>query len=232
MDKLQKNICNHCIRKNLVWLLIVCLILVSIGCYHHNELYEFWLESGGKEDVTYTGVKTQLTDTMKCQLCGKQDNSMMNYYSKFNTLGIISVNDWNILELAPSNHDENGMEIDKHSGTRTSLGTTEEYHYEISSIPSRGIVEINITLLEGSKPNVANLQKRLCQECLDEVLEMLNFDKWKYEKNEALPLCLIDFQTMKLYSLQKLSQKIYIDNYYIKSQINDNKLQVEAILTN
>lgn len=168
---------------------------------------------------------------MSCQLCGKQDNSMMNYYSKFNTLGIIILNDWNVLELATSVYDENGLKIDNHPGTRTSLGTTEEYRYETSSMPSKGIAEINLTFSEEVKPNVASLQKRLCQECLDGILDTLEFDKWKREKKEAMPLCLIDFQTMKLYSLQPLTQKIYIDNYYIKSHINENTLQVEAILT-
>lgn len=232
MESVQKTIRYYHVRKGVVWLLIVCLIIISASCYHRDKLYKLWLESAGKEYVAYAEVKSKLTDTMNCQLCGKQDNSMMNYYSKFNTLGIITLNDWNILELATSVHDENGVKIDNHSGTRTGLGTTKEYHYETSSIPSKGIAEINISFSEEVQPNVASLQKQLCQECLDGILETLEFDKWKREKKEAMPLCLIDFQTMKLYSLQPLTQKIYMDKYYIKSQRNENTLQVEVILTN
>lgn len=231
MDKVQKTIRYYRIRKSVAWLLIACLIIVSVGCYHRDKVYELWIKSGGRENVTYTGVKSKLTDTMKCQLCGKQDNSMMNYYSKFNTLGIISVNDWNILELATNVYDENDMEIDNHSGTRTSLGTREEYHYETSSIPSKGIAEINITLAEDYKPNVEGLQSKLCQECLDKILESLEYDKWKNEKKEALPMCLVDFRTLKIYSLQEISQKIYIDDFYVKSQNLHNEVQVEVVIT-
>ena len=46
------------------------------------------------------------------------------------------------------------------------------------------------------------IRGHLCQKCLNEVLESLEFCKWKYEKKEAVPLCLVDLKTLEIYSLQ------------------------------
>lgn len=41
------------------------------------------------------------------------------------------------------------------------------------------------------------IRGHLCQKCLNKVLESLEFRKWKYEKKEAVPLCLVDFKRWK-----------------------------------
>ena len=61
------------------------------------------------------------------------------------------------------------------------------------------------------------------------MLESFEIDRWKYEKREALPVCLVDFQTLEIYSLQEAAQKIYINDFYVKSYNQNNELQVEVI---
>lgn len=154
---------------------------------------------------------------------------MMDYYRKFNTLGVICVNDWNIFELETQIYDEHGREIEDHLGTRECIGTTEEYEYKTSSIPSRGIAEVIITFSKECKPDVASIQKRLCQKCLDKILGSLEYDKWKNENRDALPMCLVDFQSLEIYSLQDMARKTFINDFYVKSHNQRKELQVEVI---
>ena len=50
------------IRAWLFWLLAGGMILLILGAYFKDELYEKWLKSGGMEDITYEG-KSRLEDT-------------------------------------------------------------------------------------------------------------------------------------------------------------------------
>lgn len=116
--------------------------------------------------------------------------------------------------------------------TRNAIGNTNEYNYEINSIPEKGIADVTITFSNEYKTNIFRLQKKLCQDCLDKVLESLEINRWKHEKREALPVCLADFQTLEIYSLQELSQKKYTDKYYVKSQRNNERIKVEVVIIN
>lgn len=206
----------------------VMIILVIISFYRH-KLYDAWLLSGGQETVTYAGVMSELSDDTQCYLCGDTDDSMMQYYRRFDGLGIIFLNDWNILPFETAVYDEDGVKIKNLSGTRSSTGTRNGYQYKTNSIPSKGIAEISVTLEEGYAPNIESIQKRLCQDCLNKILESLEFDRFKKQTKEAVPMCLVDFQTLEIYSLQETSKKIYTTDFYVKSYNQNNELQVEVI---
>lgn len=78
------------------------------GVYFKDELYEKWLRSGGMENVGYEGVQSALEDQGSCYLCGSSDYSLIDYYRKFDTIGLISLNDWYVLDFHLKCHDENG----------------------------------------------------------------------------------------------------------------------------
>ena len=203
------------VSKIVLWALSGVMIVWIGICFYKHDLYKAWLASSRREKVTYAGVSSVLSDDTKCYLCGKTDDSMMSYYRKFDTLGILFLNDWNIL----------GFET--HSGTRISIGNTDEYRYENSSVPGKGLAEINVTFEEGYKPDVESLRKRLCQTCLDKALEALEFERLKNQKKEAMPLFLVDFRTLEIYSVQKQKQKLYLDKGYVSTQKENNKLEIE-----
>lgn len=229
MNNKQKNIRYYRIRASVVWFTIFIVVALLLCSYYRRDIHNAWLQLGGREQVSYVGLESKLDNVAECRLCGNADDSMMDYYRKFNTLGVISVNDWNVFELETQIHDEFGEQMEMHLGTRSTVGSTEEYNYKTNSIPSRGIAEIIITLPKEYKLNILGLQKRLCQDCLDKILESLVCDRWKNEEKKPLPLCLVNFQTLEIYSLQEIAQKIYIDHLYVKSQNNNNKLIVEVV---
>lgn len=73
----------------------------------------------------------------------------------------------------------------------------------------------------------AALQKHLCQPCLDKVTNNLNFSKGKYEKKNTIPLCLVDFQTLEIYSLQDWHVGCSIRDYWAKMDYQENIIKVE-----
>lgn len=232
MNNKYKNIRYYRIRASVVWLTVFIIVALLLCCYYRKDIYNAWLQLGGREQISYVGLESKLDNVAECRLCGSTDDSMMDYYRKFNTLGVICVNDWNVFELETEIHDESGDQTETHLGTRSTVGSTEEYNYKTNSIPGRGIAEIIITLPKEYKLNILDLQKKLCQDCLDKILESLACDRWRNEEKEPLPLCLVDFQTLQIYSLQEQSQKKYTEKFYIKSQNNNNQIKVEVVLIN
>lgn len=71
-----------------------------------------------------------------------------------------------------------------------------------SSTPSIGMASIDVTLQDNYTANTEFLQENLCRECLDKMIDSLECKKWRNEKKEPIPLCLIDFKMLKIYSLQ------------------------------
>ena len=48
------------IRSNVFWLMIVSFILLFLGAFFRNELYEKWLRIGGQEEVVFEKISTKL----------------------------------------------------------------------------------------------------------------------------------------------------------------------------
>ncbi|MCI8582553.1 MAG: hypothetical protein HFH13_05425 [Dorea sp.] len=70
-------------------------------------------------DVNFEGMKSELNDTKECYLCGNNDRSLMWYYRKFDTIGLISLNDWYVLDFPLKNYDRKGNESKRHKTYRS-----------------------------------------------------------------------------------------------------------------
>ena len=216
------------IRAGLFWLMIGGFVLLLLGVYFKDELYEKWLRSGGMENVSYEGVQSALEDQGSCYLCGSSDYSLIDYYRKFDTIGLISLNDWYVLDFRLKCHDENGSEVNGEDGTSTSFGNTGEIIYSTESNFRGTMASIEVTFPEDYQMKTETIRGHLCQKCLNKVLESLEFRKWKYEKKEAVPLCLVDFKTLEIYSLQDWHRGCRIQNYWVEIEPDGNKITVEA----
>lgn len=90
------------------------------------------------------------------------------------------------------------------------------------------MAEIDITLPENYKLNKRNLTDHLCQGCLDKVAASLEHWKYENEKKEPIPLCLVDFKTLDIYSLQDYYRSIFIRDYYVEMEFEDNSVETKA----
>ena len=143
----------------------------------------------------------------------------MDYYRKFETIELISVNDWYVLDFQLKAYDENGNEIPNKTGSNILFGNTGEITYSSHGDVSRGMAEIDITLPENYKLNKRKLTDHLCQSCLDKVAASLQYWKYENEKKEPIPLCLVDFKTLDIYSLR---------DYYVEMDFEDNSLETKV----
>ena len=144
------------------------------------------------------------------------------------TIGLIALNDWYVLDFRLKCHDENGNEVNGEDGTSTSFGNTGEIIYSTESNFRGTMASIEVTLPEDYQMKTETIRGHLCQKCLNKVLESLEFRKWKYEKKEAVPLCLVDFKTLEIYSLQDWHRGCRIQNYWVEIEPDGNKITVEA----
>ena len=96
-----------------------------------------------------------------------------------------------------------------------------------------GLISLNdwyvvVSLPEDYRPGIQMLQEHLCQTCLDKITDSLKTSKWKYEKKQAIPLCLVDFKTLEIYSLQDGHVGCSIRDYWVDMEYDGEKEEVHA----
>lgn len=180
------------------------------------------------EEICYEGIQSTLEDQGACYLCGNSDYSMVDYYRKFDSIGVISLNDWYVLDLHLKYHDENGKEVNGEEGTSSSFSNIGEVIYSAESNFQGAMSSIRITLPDDYELKTEMLQAHLCQKCLDKVLSSLELRKWKHEKKEAVPLCLVDFKTLEIYSLQDWHRACLIRDYWVEIEPDGNEITVDV----
>lgn len=205
--------------RNLRWGIVICIVFLCLGCV----LLRRQQESREEDWRLYEGLQSELNDIGSCYLCGSSNESLMDYYRKFDTLGVVSVNDWYILDFNVKNFDEEGKEIMGEDSFRINYGNTECLSYKGESNPSRGRASIEAAFPEGEDLNTELLQGHLCQRCLDKVSEALECKK---ENGNKIPLCLIDFQTLQVYSLQEGHGEYWIRDYLAEMDFEKDKIKI------
>lgn len=212
------------------WGIVGVLLLLIIGVYHKQELYEKWLHSQEREEISFLGIKSKIENVEECYLCGDSENSMMGYYRKLDTIGLISLNDWYVMEFKLKEYDEEGEELPPGGSSSMNFGNTGEMLYRSDGSSSRGMASINVTLPKNSSLDTGVIENHLCQECLNKVLESLEYSRWKYERKEPIPLCLVDFKTLEIISLQEWLSASSIRDYWIEIEHskNNGEKQVEV----
>ena len=114
------------------WSMIVVFVLLIGAVYFGEEIYEKWLHSGGRAEISYVGAESTLKEKAACCLCGSKDWSMMNYYRQFDTIGLISLNDWYVLDFKTEEYEEDRQYGLDNGYTCITTGNTGEiiYHAE------------------------------------------------------------------------------------------------------
>ena len=104
----------------------------------------------------------------------------MSYYKNFDTIGLISLNDWYVIDFPLKNYDENGNEIESAASTSFLSGNTGEISYSSD------------------------------------------------ERKEAISLCIVDFKTLDIYSLQDYWRSYFVRDYYVEMDFDDNIVRTEV----
>lgn len=224
------------IRKDILWKGTVVLIIILLALLLAFQIYNRFEEKKEAEytsveyvDITYDDLKSKVTDNEDCFICGNPEMSLMPYYRKFDTIGIISLNDCYVIDLGLKEYDEVGKEIT--DGGNISIRSTnlDNVKYTVDSNPSRGMADIEITIKEGVRLDTKNLEKSLCSDCLLKVAAVLEHSYKKGDKKkETIPLCLIDFDTLEVYSMQDFYRGYFVRDYWVQFDFVDDKIELEA----
>ena len=115
----------------------------------------------------------------------------MSYFRNFDTIGLISLNDWYVIDFPLKNYDENGNEVESATSTSFLSGNTGEISYSSDGTPSRGMASIDVTLPENYEIDTNMLENHLCQNCLNKVAASLEYRKTDGENKKPFHCALL-----------------------------------------
>ena len=169
-------------------------------------------------------VKSTLDNKEECCLCGSNSRSLMGMYRGKDDLGIISLNNWYVLDMGVGKAEDETI-----SGQNSSrITATGEggciFHVDLNQ--ARRISEIRIEYGEENYFDADKVRGYLCQTCLDKLLDVID----GYGDAECpIGLCMIDFQTQELYSLQEQYVTYYIRDYYVRLDQTEDGVEIEVV---
>lgn len=221
------------IRKDILWKGIAVLVIIILAGLLVFQIMDRVDKNDASDytpveyvDVTYEDLESKVTDKEDCFICESPEMSLMPYYRKFDTIGIISLNDCYVVDLGLKAYDEVGEEMSDGGNTTISNTSLDTVKYTVHSTPSRGMASAEITLLDNCKLDTKNLEKNLCSDCLPKVAEVLEHSYKKgEEKKETIPLCLIDFDTLEVYSMQGFYTGYFVRDYWIEFDFSNEKMR-------
>lgn len=174
--------------------------------------------------VTQGAVKSTLDNKEECCLCGSNSRSLMGMYRGKDGLGIISLNNWYVLDMGVGKDADETM-----SGQNSSrITATGEGGciFHVDQNHARRISEVRIEYDEENYSDVDKVRGYLCQTCLDKLIDVID----GYEDSECpIGLCMIDFQTQELYSLQNQYVTYYIRDYYVRLDRTVDGMEIEVV---
>ena len=214
---------TYCIRASVLYAGVAVMFLLALLAYYRNDLYELWKEKNGMEKVVYEDMKSELSDESCCYLCGSSNKSLVGYYRKTGSIGIISLNNWYVTDFRIEESEE-GMD----SGSSSALTSVDGISIYSEGTPARGTASIEVDLSEDCQVDYEMLEKNLCQSCLDKIMSALEYRKWKVEDKNPVPLCLVDFETLDIYSLQDTLHKYSVRDYWVVASHNGNGVIIDT----
>lgn len=175
-------------------------------------------------------VESRIKNIEECYLCGSSNQSLMDVFRRYDDLGIICVNNWYVMDMGIRNHDEQGNLAGEQRGFCIGWTNTEkgDCSFQTEGNPDRGISNVTVEYGENSVFDVKRVQDYLCQECLDKLLAVMKIPYGEYEPEKVRDVCLVDFQTLELYSLQEHRVSYYIRDYYVQMERQETKQEITA----
>lgn len=222
----------YLVRIEMIWgmvfLLAVFMISLILLCSKQGESTE--MKRVNYEHKVQPPAVSGLDDAAECYMCGNSVRSLMGHYRGRDDLGIICVNQWYVVGLGVRILEGQGDPISELENQRTSMFGTGEGggFFRISQDPSRGILEAKIDYGENSILDLNAVSGHLCQECLDKLLDVMDCYGPAGEDAQPRDLCIIDFQTMELYTLQAHNRMYYIRDYYVQTAVDDSGAEVNV----
>lgn len=96
-----KGILSGKIESVKLWKSVSCILMIVLTCIFLQRAVNGYLLNQEQELIEYRRVESKLADKSACLLCGDDARSMIKYYQQFDTIGLISLNDWYMIDFSP-----------------------------------------------------------------------------------------------------------------------------------
>ncbi|RKJ49052.1 hypothetical protein D7Y05_10440 [bacterium 1XD42-54] len=225
-----------------LWKYILVATVTSLMSTTVPDMLWKWQENQKYVTVKYKELDSELQEQEDCFLCGSHNRTMLSYYRQVGGIGVISFNDWYVTDFdlqsrKKSNTDSDGgsnsngvLGEENASSARTMFGFVNkgDIRIEKESMASGRRASITVRWPEGLLPDLTLLKENLCQSCLDNVLENQVIRKKKYDDKIPVPFCVVDFDTLELYSLQDTHTTFSTGDYWIEVREVREGLEMNA----
>lgn len=201
-------------RRNVCLLLFLVTVLTDCSAAAQQT-------AGAKtQESEYALILESTVDEKDCLVCGDPPGGLLDYYSKFDSIGIIYWPDLTVIDTGVRAYDENGNEVLDGGSANTRISSFGESNGSIvcNPWPKRGISEAKIYLGDAGGLDCESLKEQLCQSCLDKVCEFYA-DRVNSvdEAYLATTRCaLIDFATGELCALSNPYRGYSIRDYIVR----------------
>lgn len=168
---------------------------------------------------------TVLSDVEKvdCYICGDKDESLMSYYKKCDSIGIVHWNPFGIIDSDVRVYDDDGSELLGQSGSRMRVCSFGDGYgsIHVSGTPNRGFTHAKVYYKEKDELDFSIIRKLVCQKCLDKAVKFYSDqkDNGKDGRIATTGYCLVDFLTGELYTLSDPYRGYFIRDYYVSYDI-------------
>lgn len=154
-------------KKEILSVASIALLLAACGRQGDNAA------DTKTEERSMMAIESEV-DESNCCICGSNTHSLMPYYRKMDSVGLVCLNTMSISNTGVRTYDDNGDEVldGSSSGFLVNSHGEGECRFSIYGMPERGIATVDITYGENSVPDWDKIKQFLCQSCLDKVIKM------------------------------------------------------------
>lgn len=210
--------------------LLLCMIIGIGGCRgkleETQELPEMNESTSSVKEIAEMKNISHI-ESEDCFICGQKENSLIPYYAKRDSIGIIHWNSQSVSDTGVRDYDDDGNEIFENKGMSMTINSFGESYgsVHIREMAERGISEVSAYFSDDDTIDFEKASDVLCQKCLDQVTEFYcEQDEHGDESHIGTTgFSLIDFKTRELYTLSDPYRGYMIRDYYIQFDIRENE---------
>lgn len=217
-------------RKNLIGIAVVTMIFFG-GCATTNTVKDSKSQENeysreAEENIDLALISQISKDT--CGICGTREDSLMPYYRRFDSVGVLFLNSGEIGDTRVRSFEDDGTEIFETGASTLITSNDAGYRYTVHSNSDRGISTMDISYDSAVSINYDFITNWLCQDCLDSLEELLEeeMDFADCSEEDLLPFVFLNFRTGEMHSIGRHMKSFLSDDYYVEIDHEDDKIEL------
>ena len=224
--------------KKSIYVVAVLLLVLLIGFNKSRASYQpecsadhYSMENPvpAKQESVAQALITSKIMSGECYLCGRNERSLMSYYRKMNSVGVLFLNSWKMADVQAIALDDDGREIpcDGTSSTITDFFGEGEGMISIHSLQERGISHVEVQPAVNNTLNLDLAAEKLCQNCINQMVDGFEGETLD-EMSQEPDMFLVDFSAVRIYPLEG-GRNYMIGDYYMETECVEDGINILVV---